>query len=188
MKGDDLYAKGLYNESLSSYEKSISYDPFSFRSWKGKGQVLLALGIPDDAARAFLQALKLDPTDAGTYALLGDARIASGDYKDAAEQYLKALAINPKIEGVPEKLSAAYAANNPVQAVETMTDSPSIPPTTGTPALPDQGISAAGDTVSLTVKETLPAAPAATVAGFPGAVAGILGALLVFILIGFSRK
>jgi hypothetical protein len=96
--------------------------------------------------------------------------------------------MNPKIEGVPEKLSAAYAADNLVQAVETMTGSPSKPPTTGTPPLPDQGISAAGDTVSLTVKETLPAAPVATVAGFPGAVAGILGVLLVFLLIGFRRK
>jgi tetratricopeptide (TPR) repeat protein len=186
MKGDDLFTRALYNESLAAYEKAISYDPFSFKSWRGKGQALLAMNRTGEAGKAFVQALKLDPSDAYTYALLGDARAAAGEYGDAAEQYLKALAMNPKLEGVAEKLSAAYSSGLVVQ--ETMTGSPVTLQTTGTPPLPDQGISAAGDTVSLTAKETLPAAPATTVAGFPGAITGILGVLLVFLLIGFRCK
>ena len=51
MKGDDLYKKGQYNESLAAYEKAISLDPISFKSWEGKGKALLALGRADDATR-----------------------------------------------------------------------------------------------------------------------------------------
>lgn len=185
MKGDDLYVKGLFNESLSAYEKAISFDPFSFKSWKGKGQALLALGRPEDAARAFLQALKLDPADAGTYALLGDARIAAGEYKDAAEQYLKALAMNPRIEGVSDKLSAAYAAENPVLVAET--ENPGAPFLNATPA-EMQTVPVAVDTGTVTADETGLAIPPTTEAGFPGAFTAILGVLLGLLLIGVRQK
>jgi tetratricopeptide (TPR) repeat protein len=185
MKGDDLFAKGLYNESLSAYEKAISYDPFSFNSWKGKGNVLLALDRPEEAASAFLRALKLDPTDAATYALLGDARSAIGDYQAAAEQYLKALAMNPKIEGISEKLSAAYAAENPVLSIETGT--PATPQVTASPQDTDK-IPTAGDTEVGTAGETNVSLTPTTKAAFPGAITGILGFLLVFLLTAFRRK
>jgi tetratricopeptide (TPR) repeat protein len=185
MKGDALFTNGLFNESLSAYEKAIGYDPFSFKSWKGKGQVLLALNRSNDAAEAFLRALKLDPTDAATYALLGDAMSAGGEYQSAAEQYLKALAMNPKIEGVPEKLSAAYAAVNSINATETGTmGSPLMTPT----PLDLQAVSTAEDTKMVTVEETTIVLPAPTKAGFPGTVTGILGVLSVLLLIMFRRN
>ena len=147
MKGDDLYAKGQYNESLAAYEKAISFDPISFKSWQGKGKVLLALGRSDEAVTAFNRSLKLDPGDAGTYALLGDARSAAGEYKDAAEQYLKALAMNPKIEGVSEKLSAVYVADKLVLGVGNETASGS------------QAITTPAVTQNVTVVETTVSCP-----------------------------
>ena len=166
MKGDDLYAKGQYNESLAAYEKAISFDPISFKSWEGKGKVLLALGRADDATVAFTRALKLDPGDAGTYALLGDARSAAGEYKDAAEQYLKALAMNPKIEGVSEKLSAVYSAEKLVQGVGNETAVTIV-----TPSI----------TQNVTVKETNMTLPTPTIDGSSDAETGILLSLALWI-------
>jgi tetratricopeptide (TPR) repeat protein len=159
MKGDDLYAKGQYNESLAAYEKAISLDPVSLKSWQGKGKALLALGRSDEAVTAFNRSLKLDPGDAGTYALIGDARSAAGEYKDAAEQYLKALAMNPKIEGVSEKLSAVYAAENLVLGVGNKTAVTIV-----TPSI----------TRNVTVEEPNMPLPTTTIAGSSGADTGIL--------------
>ncbi len=159
MKGDDLYAKGQYNESLSAYEKSTTLDPYSFKSWEGKGKVLLALGRGDDAARALTRALTLDPADAEVYALLGDARNATGDYQVAAEQYLKALAMDPKIAGVTEKLSAVYAAEKMV-----LSGGNETAVTITTPVVIQ----------NVTVVETTVALPTTTTDGSSGADTGIL--------------
>lgn len=172
MKGDDLFAKGQYNQSLAAYQKAVTFDPFSFKSWQGEGKVLLALGRFDDAAKAFTKALKLDPSDAATYALLGDARSAAGEYRDAAEQYVKALAMNPKMEGITEKLSAVYAA-------EKLALSPGNETTVSiTPA----------ETETVTIEETTIVVPTTTKAGFPGAVLGILGIVVCLLFIGIRRK
>lgn len=173
MKADDLYIKGLYNESLTAYNKSISFDPYSFKSWEGKGKVLLALNKSDDATAAFSRALKLDPGDAGIYALLGDARSAAGEYKDAAEQYLKALAMNPKIEGVSEKLSTVYAAEKLVLGAGNETAVTIVTPM---------------DTPNVSVEETTVALPTTTKAGFPGAVTGTFVLFLCLLLVEFRRK
>lgn len=173
IKGDDLYAKGQYNESLSAYEKATTLDPYSFKSWEGKGKVLLALGRGDDAARALTRALKLDPSAAEVYALLGDARNATGDYQVAAEQYLKALAMDPKIAGVTEKLSAVYAAEKMV-----LSDGNETVATITTLAV----------TQNVTVAETTVALPTTTKAGFPGACIGVLGILVCFLIVGMRRK
>jgi tetratricopeptide (TPR) repeat protein len=177
MKGDALFTSGLYNESLSAYEKAIGYDPFSFKSWKGKGQAMLALNRSEEAERAFTQALKLDPTDAGTYALLGDAMNAAGEYQDAADQYLKALSMNPKIEGVSEKFSAVQAVVYSVNATETVTMG--SPDMTTTPS-DLQAVPMAEDTKTVTVEETTILLPTPTKAGFPGTITGILGFFLSY--------
>jgi len=104
---------------------------------------------------------------------------------DAAEQYLKALAMNPKIEGVSEKLSAAYAAEN--QALSMETDNPAEPQVTAIPQNTEE-ITTAGNTEAVTVGETTVSITTTTKAGFPGAVTGILGFLLVFLLTVFRRK
>lgn len=175
IKGDDLYAKGQYNESLAAYEKSTTIDPYSFKSWEGKGKVLLALGRGEDAAKALTRALKLDPADAEVYALLGDARNATGDYQVAAEQYLKALAMDPKIAGVTEKLSAVYAAEKMVLSDGTETVAPIE--TITTPAV----------TQNVTIAETTVALPTTTKAGLPGAFMGVLGILVCLLIVRMRR-
>jgi len=179
MKGDDLYQKGLYNESLEAYEKAISYDPYALKSWTGKGRVLLALGLPAGSADAFERAIRLDPGNAATYVQLGDALSADGQYEQAVENYLKALAMNPNLAGVKEKISGAQEA--PVAAMQTAEVIPeiTIPPVieetaTGTVTLP-------GDTGTETM--AVPNTPQAGVSGFPAILS-----LFCLAFLGFRKK
>ncbi len=110
MKGDDLYEKVLYNESLDAYDRAIRLDPYALKSWTGKGRALLALGRPADAVGVYERAIKLDPGNTAAYVGLGDALAAAGRYEEAVENFLKALAMNPKLSGVREKITAAEAA------------------------------------------------------------------------------
>ena len=124
MKGDDLYQKGLYNESLEAYEKAIGCDPYALQSWTGKGRVLLALGLPAGSAAAFERAIRLDPGNAATYVQLGDALVVGGQYEQAVENYLTALALNPNLVGVYEKISGAQETL--VAAMQTAEATPEI--------------------------------------------------------------
>jgi tetratricopeptide (TPR) repeat protein len=114
MKADDLAQKGMYNESLAAYEKSISYDPYILKTWLGKGKVLLVLGRPLDAADAFGRAIRLDPSSTDAMVLLGDAQNASGSYDDAIGSYTKALAMNPNLVGIGDKIAGTEIAKTTV--------------------------------------------------------------------------
>jgi tetratricopeptide (TPR) repeat protein len=107
MKGDDLFEKGLFNESLAAYEKAIVNDPYAYTSWIGRGRVLLALGNPGNASEAFRKAIRLDPGNPEPYLMLGDALYAGGSYDEAVTQYHKALAMNPNLLGLEEKIAMA---------------------------------------------------------------------------------
>jgi len=143
MKGDELFSKGLYDEALVEYQKATMYDPYSSRSWKGKGMTLQALGRPDEAVVAFQRALKLDPGDVATRVLLGDAFFDAGEYEEAVGQYTKALGMNPNLQGVTQKLSAASTLALGVVELPEETPEPAseettpAPVTTGTPP-PDE--------------------------------------------------
>ena len=158
MKGDDLYERGLYNDSLDAYQTALRLDPYALKSWTGKGRVLLALGLPAGAVDAFGRAIRLDPGNAAVYVGLGDALAADGRYEEAVENFLKALAMNPNLPGVREKISGAEGAmaaalqtaeptpvvTTPAAVVTTtepVTDPPeTIPETTGIPGTPQAGI------------------------------------------------
>jgi tetratricopeptide (TPR) repeat protein len=107
IKGDDLFEKGLFNESLAAYENAIVNDPYAYKSWIGKGRVLLALGNSGNASEAFRKAIRLDPGNPEPYLMLGDALYAGGSYEEAVTQYHKALAMNPNLLGVVEKIAMA---------------------------------------------------------------------------------
>jgi len=132
MKGDELFSKGLYEEALTEYQKSTMYDPYSSRSWKGKGMTLQALVRPDEAVVAFQRALKLDPGDVATRVLLGDAFFDAGEYEEAVGQYTKALGMNPNLQGVTQKLSAASTLA--LGIVELPEETPEPAPEETTPA------------------------------------------------------
>jgi len=133
MKGDELFSKGLYEEALTEYQKSTMYDPYSSRSWKGKGMTLQALVRPDEAVVAFQRALKLDPGRCGNP---GPSSVMPslmpGSTKKAVGQYTKALGMNPNLQGVTQKLSAASTLA--LGIVELPEETPEPAPEETTPA------------------------------------------------------
>lgn len=185
MKGDDLFTKGQYNESLAAYEKAISYDPFSLKAWKGKGNALLSLNRTVEAGNALRQALKLDPGDASIYVLLGDARFASGQYADAAEQYLKALAMNPNLAGIPDKLSAAYTAEQSLVTGENST-SGNVSDTTIPTEI--QTVAMVNDTSTIPSEAISTEHPSTTKAGMATGVTGIVAVVFSLFLVVIRRK
>ncbi|HNL86506.1 MAG TPA: tetratricopeptide repeat protein, partial [Methanoregulaceae archaeon] len=165
--------------------KAISSDPFSFRAWKGKGTALLSLNRTVEAEKAFGKALKLDPGDASVYALLGDARFAGGDYADAAEQYLKALAMNPNLAGIPEKLSASYAAEQSLVTGENST-SGNVSGTTSPTEI--QTVAMVNDTSTIPSEAISTEHPSTTKAGMATGVTGIVAVVFILLVTGSRRK
>ena len=162
MKADDLAEKGLFNESLEAYNRSITYDPYTIRAWMGKGRVLLSLERPSEAADAFTRALRLDPGNTDTLTLLGDARNATGDYDSAIETYAKALAMNPNLAGIKDRIAQAEMAKTALSA----------PPTPDVTVMPVEteaigNSTTKNDTVQVSPSETT-AAPPTLSAPFPG--------------------
>lgn len=181
MKGDDLFKKGLLNESLAAYEKATDNDPYAYKSWIGTGRVLLAMNNTDGAAAAFRKALRIDPANAEASLLLGDALAAGGSHEDAVTQYLKALALNPNLAGVKEKITLAETGaamgNVSGEASPGMTTgmSQTEPPTMVTPDL-------SPETTALTTDSAV-----TPKASFPG-LEGILLALVMGSLLVVLRK
>jgi tetratricopeptide (TPR) repeat protein len=162
MKADDLAEKGLFNESLEAYNRSITYDPYTIRAWMGKGRVLLFLERPSEAADAFTRALRLDPGNTDTLTLLGDARNATGDYDSAIETYAKALAMNPNLAGIKDRIAQAEMAKTALSA-------PPTPDVTVTPVETEfiSNSTTTNDTVQLSPSGTTAAPPTLSVP-FPG--------------------
>lgn len=129
MKGEDLYRKGLFNESLAAYEKATETDPYVYMNWIGMGRVLLAMNKSQEAGEAFKIALRLDPGNTEPYILLGDALRAGGNPDEAVTQYRKALAMNPNLGEVKEKIASAETGSVIGNVSET-------PPLTTTVSIP----------------------------------------------------
>jgi len=162
MKADDLADKGLFNESLEAYNRSITYDPYTIRAWMGKGRVLLSLDRPSESADAFTRALRLDPGNTDALTLLGDSRNATGNYDGAIESYAKALAMNPNLAEIKDRIAQAQLAKAAISA-------PSTPEVTVTPVETTVigNSTTKNETVQTPSSET-PAAPPTLSAPFPG--------------------
>lgn len=179
IKADDLALKGMYNESLEAYEKSITYDPYALRSWIGKGKVLLSLERPSEAADAFIRAIRLDPGNTDVLTLLGDAQNASGAYDDAISSYTKALAMNPNLAGVKDKIALSEEAR-------TIASAPNSPneAEVAVVAAAQETITGENETAPVSPLES-PTQPVTPKASFPGIAALVLvfgmGSLLMWI-------
>lgn len=181
MKGDDLFKKGLFNESLAAFENATYKDPYAYKSWIGTGRVLLAMNNTDGAAAAFRKALRIDPANADASLLLGDALAAGGSYEDAVTQYLKALALNPNLAGVKEKITLAETGAAMGNVSGDVTAEITVPiPQTEPPATVAADLSP--ETTALTTDSAVNLK-----ASFPG-LEGILLALVMGSLLVVMRK
>lgn len=184
IKADDLALEGLYNESLDAYNKSITYDPYTIRSWMGKGKVLLSLERFPEAADAFGRVLRLDPGNTDALTLLGDAQNASGNYEDAISSYTKALTLNPNLAGIQEKIALTETAETMVTTTNSSGGEAEVAVVARTEDDTADNNPMGNDTVEVSPSETA-AIPATHSASFPGITALLLacgtGLLLVFV-------
>ncbi|KQC06297.1 MAG: hypothetical protein APR55_05020 [Methanolinea sp. SDB] len=97
-KARDYYEGGLYNESLTAFNTSLSLDPFNKRIWTGKGELLMRLGYYEAAAEAFQQVAKLDPAEYEAYFMIGEAFFRLGRLEDSIAMYDRALTVNPRFD------------------------------------------------------------------------------------------
>jgi hypothetical protein len=183
IKADDLALEGLYNESLAAYEKSITYDPYTIRSWMGKGKVLLSLERFPEAADAFGRVLRLDPGNTDALILLGDAQNASGNFDEAISSYSKALAMNPNLEGIQEKISLTEIAKTMVSTTNSSGEA-EVAIVANMEANTTDNTTMGNDTVEISNSETA-AVPATHSAAFPGITSLLfvcgMGLLLMYI-------
>jgi hypothetical protein len=182
MKADDFALKGLYNDSLAAYDKSITFDPYTIKPWIGKGKVLLSLERSSEAADAFSRALRLDPGNTDALTLLGDAQNASGNYDDAISSYTKALVMNPNLAGMKDKIALSEMA----KTMGSITNS-SGEAEIAVIAVTEDNTTAENNTTQTLSSET-PTALTTHSASFPG-ITGILLALgLVFLLLWIRKQ
>jgi tetratricopeptide (TPR) repeat protein len=181
IKADDLARIGMYNESLAAYEKSITLDPFTIRSWLGKGKVLLSLERPTEAADAFSEVLRLDPGNTDALTLLGDSLNASGSYDEAVSSYTKALTMNPNLAGINEKIALSEAAKTMVSPINSSGEAQIEVAVVAKDALTGEN-----ETTPSVSSET-PTVPATPKASFPGITAVLLAFGSVSLLL-WARK
>jgi protein O-GlcNAc transferase len=94
-RGNDLLARGLFAQAVTSYRSSLDIEPDSVRGHNNLGQALMRLGRYADAMASFQRAIELDPTYAIGYNNLGIAHFEQGDFENAAACYQRALELNP---------------------------------------------------------------------------------------------
>jgi len=94
-RGNDLFFKGLYDESLKAFEKVIKLESDNPAAWYKKGVALGKLGRNEEALKAFEKALELKPDYAGAWNNKGVALGKLNRYDDSLNAYEKAIALKP---------------------------------------------------------------------------------------------
>jgi len=104
-----LFQKGLYNESLAAYNRTVAADPASFSAWMGKGSTETVLGMFESALSSFDRAAKIKPGDPDPWVSRGEVLLAAGDPAAAAAAFDRALVIHP---GLAAALDGKARAEN----------------------------------------------------------------------------
>jgi len=107
MEARALFRQGMYNESLTVYNKTVAADPASFAAWMEKGSTENVLGMNTSALSSFERAAKIKPGDADPWVSRGEVLLASGDISAATAAFDRALVIYP---GLPAALDGKARA------------------------------------------------------------------------------
>lgn len=108
-------SKGLHQEAVSYFEKSILKDFNNFEIYFNLGWSLFALGKYNEAANAYHKVLKLKPDTKEAYNSLGEIYALTGDHRKAEEMFHCALNFDPSY---PEALSNLAYLKNDINELE----------------------------------------------------------------------
>lgn len=109
LEARSLFQKGMYNESLAAYNRTVAADPASFAAWMGKGSTETALGMFGQALSSFERAAKIKPDDPDPWVSRGEVLLAAGDPAAATAAFDRALVIHP---GLAAALDGKVRAEN----------------------------------------------------------------------------
>lgn len=109
LEARSLFQKGMYNESLAAYNRTVAADPASFGAWMGKGSTETALGMFESALSSFDRASKIKPGDPDPWVRRGEVLLAAGDPAGATAAFDRALVIHP---GLAAALDGKVRAEN----------------------------------------------------------------------------
>ncbi|MGQ9622895.1 MAG: tetratricopeptide repeat protein [Candidatus Caldatribacteriaceae bacterium] len=93
--GVQYATRGLYDEAISAYSKSIEIWPEFSMAYAERGSAYYAKGLYDEAIRDYTKALEIDPKLAGAYRDRGNAYSDNGLYEEAIADYTRALEMDP---------------------------------------------------------------------------------------------
>jgi len=106
----DLYhRKGMLNEAMANYSKSLKIKPDNPEAHYNLGFILTSVGRRGEAIRHFTETLRIRPGFAAAHTELGYALAHQGKLNKAIEHFTEALRINPDNAKVHGNLGAALA-------------------------------------------------------------------------------
>lgn len=117
-RGDRLVRVRQFDKAAAAYQRALTLDPKSARTWEGCGVALAALGETDAALPCLLRAVRLDPKRLTARTALGEACYAAG-FPAAAVRWLKPAA-DAQDPGALHLLGLAQAALADPAAVATL--------------------------------------------------------------------
>lgn len=98
-KGNRLYNKGEYQQSIDRYGRALMLDPASFEATYNLGNALSKAEMYDKAEqmqnRAAADTLRSDTERAEAYYNLGNTQFRQKKYREALESYKRSLLLNP---------------------------------------------------------------------------------------------
>lgn len=98
-KGNRLYNKGEYQQSIERYGRALMLDPASFEVTYNLGNALSKAEMYDKAEqmqnRAAADTLRSDTERAEAYYNLGNTQFRQKKYREALESYKRSLLLNP---------------------------------------------------------------------------------------------
>lgn len=98
-KGNRLYNKGEYQQSIERYGRALMFDPTSFEATYNMGNAMSKAEMYDKAeqmlGRAAADTLRSDSDRAEAYYNLGNTQFRQKKYQEALESYKRSLLLNP---------------------------------------------------------------------------------------------
>jgi tetratricopeptide (TPR) repeat protein len=103
-RGQILASKGIYEEAILEFQKSLQIIPNYYWSNFQLAKVYNLMGENDKAIEFANQAIVINPDIKNVYRLLGDIFVTEGNVIEAKRMYRKVLEIDPNDEGIQEIL------------------------------------------------------------------------------------
>ena len=109
MLGDAYFAKGMYDDSISQFKKSLTIMPENAMAHYNIGISFSKKGKREDAIRHFYEASRIDPKFVAALNNLGLMLCEQSRFSNAIRHFSEALRIEPENVSIQNNLGLAYA-------------------------------------------------------------------------------